>query len=86
VDYNCNPLAGTKIATDIIYYARKCYLDVVTKQSFSCRKNFFPCNKKFFLNRKNIVPRKKKTCRKKRIVLSLHQENIFLAPENISVS
>jgi len=63
-----------------------CFLDVESKVSFLSQDFILSAARIFFsLQEKILLPRKKYFCSKKIIVLSLYQENIFFASENISV-
>jgi len=61
---------------------RKIFLDLLTKYFFLAARFFFLQQVLFSYCKKNPVPRKNSGFKKK-IDLSLYQENIFLASENI---
>jgi len=65
---------------------RNCFFDVA-KHFFSYRKNNVPCHNNCFLagGNKFSVARKKQIMHREKNVLSLLQENIFLASKLISV-
>jgi len=66
---------------------RKCFLlDIETKHFFLIARFFFLATRNFFLlQAKNSCAEKKYSYGKKKDVLSLYQENIFLASKNISM-
>jgi len=64
---------------------KKIPLDIVTKQFFSCRMNFFLQQELFFsLQEKNLVPRKTSGGKKKNGFVTLSR-GIFLESEKIPV-
>jgi len=83
---------GALTVTEIFFDAKKIFLDIVTKQYFSCRKifflaqEFFPLCSEFFLQHieKNFCSKKEKSCGKENEMFCLYIKKKILGIRNDS--